>query len=90
MIDLKKLISLGTRAERCTLYLGWFFSGLTGAVLPSFFFIIGDVFDSFGPESTKEEKLESVVFLTIVMAALGTIVFISGSCMHSKLTKGSM
>lgn len=90
MITLKKLISLGSPAERCTLYTGWFFAGITGAVLPSFFFLIGDVFDSFGPENDDDEKLDSVVFLVIVMGCLGCIVLISGSCMHSQLTKGSM
>ena len=48
-VTIKKLLSLATPRERCQLYLGWIASCLTGAVLPSFIFMLGPVFDSFEP-----------------------------------------
>ena len=48
-----ELFQFASGAERTKIYLGWFFACLTGAILPAFFFLIGDVFDSFIPEGDQ-------------------------------------
>ncbi len=49
-VSISKLLSLATPGEKCLLYVAWVCSLLTGLVLPSFIFLMGPVFDSFGPD----------------------------------------
>ena len=56
-VPYSKLMSLATPHEKRKMYCGWVFAALTGAVLPSFFFLIGDVMDSFGGATSPEEML---------------------------------
>lgn len=49
-VPFSELISLATGSEKCMLSAGWFFACLTGATLPTFIWLIGDVFDSFAPD----------------------------------------
>jgi len=39
---------------------GHIFSALTGASLPIFSYLMGNVFDSFGPATSREEQLTTV------------------------------
>ena len=64
------MASDATGGEKCKLYLGWLFAALTGAVLPLFFFYIGPIFDSFGPETTPEETEDKVAELCLIMGIL--------------------
>ena len=86
---MSKLISLGTGREKCYLYFAWICCFLVGATLPAFIFLIGPVFDAFGPDQSKEDSLENVGYLVGVMAGLATIVFIASFGMHHYQTKGS-
>ena len=85
-----KLISLGTKSERVSLYIGWVFAGMSGAVLPSFIFMLGPVFDSFGPSQSKEDSLDSVSLLAGIIGCLAVVVWITSYLQHSFLTKGSI
>ena len=46
-VPLSKLLSVASTGEKIKIYLGWTFAGITGGVLPWFFYFIGPVFDSF-------------------------------------------
>lgn len=48
-------MSLATPAERVMFVFGHIFSAITGASLPVFSFLMGNVFDKFGPASTRDE-----------------------------------
>ena len=54
-VSFGKLLSLATGCEKCTFIIGYIFAAITGACLPLFFFFIGPIFDSFGPNSDPEE-----------------------------------
>ena len=90
MVSLKKLISLGTSAEKCYLYFGWVCCAIVGATLPCFIFFIGPIFDAFGPDQSEEESLKNVGKLVGVMGGLALIVFITSFVMHHYQTKGAM
>ena len=68
-VSFGKLVSTANGSEKCRLYIGWLFAGLTGAVLPVFFMIIGPVFDSFGQQS-PEETMDEVTDLCLIMLYL--------------------
>jgi len=85
-----KLTSLGTKSERISLYIGWIFAGITGAVIPSFIFMLGPVFDSFGPGQSKEDSLNSVGLFAGIIGCLAVGVWITSYMQHAFLTKGSI
>ena len=62
-VSYSKMISLGTTTEKCKMYFGWIFATLTGACLPVFIWLIGDVMDSFGTTASPEETEASVIEL---------------------------
>jgi len=68
-VSFGKLVSTADGGEKCRLYIGWLFAGLTGGVLPVFFMIIGPVFDSFG-QKTPEETLDEVTDLCLILVYL--------------------
>lgn len=69
-VPFSKLMSTATAGEKCKFYLGWIFAACTGAVLPLFFFFIGPIFDSFGPDTDPKETRETVRELCAVMGFL--------------------
>ena len=69
-VPVSKLLSLATGGEKCSLYLGWAFAALSGAILPTFFFFMGPVFDSFTVETTPEEARDAIREVCIIMAGL--------------------
>ena len=46
-VNFMRLLESADTSEKLKIYLGWFFAALTGAILPTFFFFIGPIFDSF-------------------------------------------
>lgn len=50
---------------------------LTGFVLPSFIFLLGPVFDAFGPDQDKDESLQSVQIVVLIMLVLGLTVWVT-------------
>jgi hypothetical protein len=52
------------------MYTGWVFAGLSGAILPTFIFMMGPVFDSFGPSNDPAETRTMIRQLTAIMGIL--------------------
>lgn len=50
---------------------------LTGFALPSFVFLIGDVFDAFGPDIDARQALEDIKQITLIFLYIGIGVWIS-------------
>ena len=73
-----------------TLRVGWTAAFLVGSVLPSFLFLLGDVFDTFGGDTTPEEQLEGVGNLVKIMGGLAAFVFIASFLQHYFLSKGGV
>ena len=70
-------MSLASSSERCRLRIGWAFAFLNGCVIPTFLFMMGDVFDSFsGDDVSEEEKLYKVLRLVAIMFGLACFVMI--------------
>lgn len=59
------------------LWTGWIFAGLTGAILPLFFFFLGPIFDSFGGTNTPEETRDMVRELCIIMFCIAVGIMIT-------------
>ena len=77
VVTLGKLLSLATPGEVCRLRIGWLFAFLNGAVIPTFLFMMGDVFDSFsGEDVSPEDKLYKVLRLVAIMFGLACFVMI--------------
>ena len=58
------------------LYLGWLFSFLVGAVIPSFIFLLGPVFDAFTETDDMDKKLEAVTKVVYIMGGLALGVWV--------------
>lgn len=71
-----KLMSLATPAEKTMMVFGHIFSAITGASLPVFSFLMGNVFDSFGPATSREEQMDTVRNITIIFVFIGIGVWV--------------
>ncbi len=65
------------------MYFGWLFAACSGAVLPGFIFMIGDVFDSFGPDQDPESTLILIRRVTKIMGLLAVILLVTGFLQYS-------
>lgn len=70
------MITFANTSDRIIFYLGCIGAILTGAALPSFVFLIGDVIDAFGPTMDREEGLETVKNITLIFLYIGIGVWI--------------
>lgn len=65
-----KMLIFASGLEKMTIYLGWFFAAVSGAILPVFFLFIGPAFDAFGTK-TPEEARDETRKIGIIMGCLG-------------------
>ena len=75
-VTYSKLMSLATPQEKLMMIFGHIFSALTGAALPVFSYLMGNVFDSFGPSHSRDEQLNTVRNITIIFVGIGCGVWI--------------
>ena len=80
-----KLISLATRREKCQLIVGWIFACLTGAILPCFIWLIGDVFDSFAPGTDPTETRDTIREIFFIMLGLCAGILVTSIIFYSQL-----
>ena len=66
------------RKDKCLMYFGWLFAVLSGAILPCFIFMLGPIFDSFGPSNDAKETLEMVKVVVSIMGILAFAIAITG------------
>lgn len=88
-VPVSKLLSLATGGEKCRLYTGWAFAGLSGAILPTFFFFMGPVFDSFTVNTTPEEARDAIREVCIIMACLAGGITVTSFCQNYLLMSTS-
>ena len=88
-VPLSKLLSLATGGEKCRLATGWLFAALSGAILPTFFFFMGPVFDSFTVETTPEEARDAIREVCIIMACLAGGITVTSFCQNYLLMSTS-
>ena len=69
-VPFSKLYTEANGSEKCKLYVGWLFAAISGAILPTFFFFIGPIFDSFGGENTPEETRDQVRVLCLILGCI--------------------
>jgi hypothetical protein len=60
------------------MYAGWIFACFTGFMCPLFYFLLGDMLNSFGPQNEPEETLAETKKVCLKMALLSIIVWITG------------
>ena len=54
------MYSVASGKEMCMLRVGWVFACLTGAILPTFIWMLGDIFDSYDPNIEPEETRDRI------------------------------
>lgn len=86
---LGELISAAGPGERCLLWAGWFFAGASGAILPSFIWLIGDVFDSFAPGQDPQEARDEIRRTFVLIVALCCAVLVTGTLQATFLAMAS-
>ena len=77
------MIQLASGEDKCLMYFGWLFAALSGAVLPTFIYMLGDVFDSFGPDQDPQETLDLVRRITMIMGILALVLLVTGFLQYS-------
>ena len=60
------------------MYFGWCTAALTGAVLPTFVWLLGDIMDAFGEATTFEETESQIIGLVKYIIALLIFVLVGG------------
>ena len=88
-VPVSKLLSLATGGEKCRLYTGWAFAALSGAILATFFFFMGPVFDSFTVNTTPEEARDAIREVCIIMACLAGGITVTSFCQNYLLMSTS-
>ena len=71
------------------LRLGWFFAFLSGAILPVFIWLLGDIFDAFRPDLDPEESRDRVRKFFVIVLGLACLLIITGTLQHSILASAS-
>ena len=73
-----KMISLASGGDKCLMIIGWIFSMITGAALPSFVLLFGEVIDTFDPSAaTPEGTLKSIKTISLAFTIVGVGVWIT-------------
>lgn len=69
-----KLLESATAVEKIKIYVGWFFACLTGGILPTFFWFIGPVFDSFASDAGMAREKVRELCMIMGFLALGIVI----------------
>jgi uncharacterized protein (DUF697 family) len=73
-----EIMAFASGRDRCLMYSGWVFAGISGAILPCFIFMLGPVFDSFGPDNDPAETRGMVRQITAIMGILAFGIAVTG------------
>jgi len=84
-VPYSKLYSLEDGKDRFFRLAGWISAFLSGAVLPSFTFVMGDMVDSLDPREGPEETLKSIKKLSLTLTLLGILVWVTCNLFFSLL-----
>ena len=76
-VAFSKLVGCANSREKTMLFIGWACAALTGATLPTFFFFIGPVFDSFGNGTSAEDARDKVREMCLIILILTVLIFIT-------------
>jgi hypothetical protein len=57
MVGYFKLASLASSSDKVLMWVGWSAALITGFGMPSFVFLIGDIIDSFKPDTKVEDTI---------------------------------
>ena len=88
-VPFSKLFTEANGSEKCKLYMGWFFAALSGAILPTFFFFIGPIFDSFGGDNTPEETRDQIRGLCAILGCISIGIMITSFLQNFLLDSAS-
>ena len=72
-----KLMQFASSGDKCYYYIGMIFACATGAVLPSFVFLFGDLIDGFNPARGQEGILTEIKKISLIFTLLGVGVFVA-------------
>lgn len=85
-VPYSKLYGLASPADKTLMYIGWLSSSITGLGMPSFVFLIGNVIDSFNPNTTtKEEMLDTISQMSLIFSCVGVAIWITSYISYSSL-----
>jgi ABC-type multidrug transport system fused ATPase/permease subunit len=61
----------------CNAYIGWVFAVLAGLGMPSFVFLMGNILDSFSPNSVPDDMINTIKRLSWILCCIGVYIFIT-------------
>jgi len=62
---------------------------VSGAILPTFMWLFGDVFDAFGPDNDPEKARDEIRKIFLIYALLGLALLITATLQHALLASAS-
>ena len=81
-----ELFQFTNGSEKCKIYFGWICAAVNGAMIPAFFFLIGDVFDSFipddptmDPQEVADKASDKIRMLCLIMLIMAVVVTFAAS-----------
>ena len=86
---MKKLWSVATGKEMCMLRIGWLFACLTGAILPTFIWMLGDIFDSYDPNKDSEQTRDEIRSAFFKMLGLCGLICVTATFYYYMLVGAS-
>jgi len=89
MATFSEMMQFADGKDRCIMYTGWLFASLSGAILPCFIFMLGPVFDSFGPGNDPKETRDQVRIVCSIMGGLALGIAITGFFQYSLTIEAS-
>jgi len=84
-VSYSKLCSLESGGDKCKRITGWLAAIITGAALPSFVFLMGDLVDSFDPTEGPASTLDSVKRLAAILSGIGLAIWITSHIYYTML-----
>lgn len=67
------------------MYVGWGCACFTGCGMPSFVFLIGNVIDSFKPDTSVDDTIKTINTISLIFTCVGIAIWITSFVMYSFL-----
>lgn len=84
-IAYSKLYTFASGSDKALMYTGWLSACITGAGLPSFSFLIGDIIDAFGPATDVDSTVKTVGKMSLIFTLIGIALWFFSFIMYSFL-----
>lgn len=85
MVNYSKLYQFASGSDKLLMYIGWGCACVTGCGMPSFVFLIGNVIDSFKPDTSVDETIKTINTISLIFTLVGIAIWCFSFVMYSFL-----